>query len=209
MKKEKAICCKIENCTNRGKIRKNGTEIFTLGFCHAHYQKYKKYGDALIVKIVCGEDRLNNPLYSIYHTIYARCYNEKRKNYKNYGGRGIKMSEEFLGHTGFSNFCDCMGERPSKNHTIDRIDNNGDYKRGNLKWSNYFEQSKNRRFNNEFVGVSWDKNCNRWLAQICINRKHIYLGSYVEYSDACAARRAAEIKYNIYDENLGASTINP
>ena len=200
--KIKTTCCSIPNCTNRGKINKNGAEVFTLGFCNLHYQRYKKYGDALTIKIVRGEDRLKHPLYGVYNCIHDRCYNEKCKNYKNYGGRGIKMSDEFLGNTGFNNFCDCMGERPSKNHSVDRIDNNGDYKRENIKWSNYFEQSKNKRSNNEFVGVSWCKKSNKWWAQICINKRRIYLGNFIEYSDACAARRAAEIKYNVYEENL-------
>ena len=200
--KSKTTCCSILNCTGKGGKNKNGTEIFILGFCDAHYRKYKKYGDALTVKIVCGEDRKKHPLYKVFYAIHARCYNEKCKAYKSYGGRGIKMSEEFLGHTGFNNFCDCMGERPSKNYSIDRIDNDKNYERGNLKWSTSYQQCANRRTNNETVGVYWRKNSNKWQAAIYINQILINLGYFTEYSDACAARRAAEIKYNIYNENL-------
>ena len=194
-------CCKIEGCKKRGAID-NNKEIFVLGYCASHRARFKKYGDPLEIRSIFGEDRSKNELYNVFFKIKSRCYNEKDKAYKNYGGRGIKMSEEFLGHQGFNNFCDCLGGKPSENYSVDRINNNGDYAPGNIKWSNRHQQSKNRRSNNEFVGVSWDKSKNRWLAQICINRKHIYLGLYVNYLDACAARRAAEIKYNIYNENL-------
>ena len=209
MKKEKAICCKIENCLGSGVTNKYGKIVFPRSLCNLHYQKYHKYGSPIVVKNISGEDRSKNELYNVFHKIKSRCYNKKDKAYKNYGGRGIEMSDEFLTLRGFDAFVECMGERPSKNHTVDRIDNDKNYERKNLKWSTNFQQAKNRRNNNEFVGVYWYKSTSKWKAVISINRKPIHLGYFVEYSDACAARRAAEIKYNVYEENLGTSTINP
>lgn len=84
-----------------------------------------------------------------YHVI-DRCYNPKHPQYKDYGGRGIAVDDRYLNMlNGCYNFYkDCIeniGDRPSSDHSIDRIDNDGDYTIDNLKWSTYKEQANNRR----------------------------------------------------------------
>jgi hypothetical protein len=81
-----------------------------------------------------------------------RCYNPKTKCYHNYGGRGIKVCDRWL-HS-FSNFVEDMGMRPSGRHTLERIDNDGNYEPSNCKWATYVEQINNRRTNRflEFDG---------------------------------------------------------
>lgn len=71
-----------------------------------------------------------------------RCRNLNYYNYAIYGGRGIKVCERW---DTFENFLADMGPRPSKDHSLDRIDNYGDYEPSNCKWSTRSEQSKNRR----------------------------------------------------------------
>lgn len=84
--------------------------------------------------------------YAIYHGIKARCYNKNSTSYYNYGARGIKMCDSWLGKGGFKNFFKSMGERPSKKHSIDRINCNQDYSPDNCRWATPKEQSKSIRY---------------------------------------------------------------
>ena len=191
-----ATCCSIEGCQNKGAINKNGTETFALGYCMKHYMRFNTHGDPLFVKTIHGEDRKKNSLYSIYCGIKNRCYDKNCKNYKNYGGRGIIMSDEWLGLRGFDQFILDMGKR-SDGYSIDRIDVNGNYTKENCRWANNHQQAANTRTNNKIVGVHWDKKSNKWQASIMINKKSINLGFFINYDEAVAARKAGEIKYGI------------
>lgn len=73
-----------------------------------------------------------------------RCYATHRKEYQNYGGRGIKVCERW--NDSLANFVADMGERP-EGHTLDRIDNDGDYTPGNCRWVPRAEQELNKRTN--------------------------------------------------------------
>lgn len=81
--------------------------------------------------------------YNIYHGIKQRCYNKNNKYYSYYGGRGICMSCSWL--NSFEKFYKDMGPRPSKNYSIDRIDNSKGYFKENCRWSTKTEQQINRR----------------------------------------------------------------
>jgi len=81
--------------------------------------------------------------YHIWSGMRERCYNPNKRMFKNYGGRGISVCDRWL-HS-FENFYVDMGNRPSTNHSIDRIDNDGNYTHENCKWSTRFEQADNTR----------------------------------------------------------------
>lgn len=84
--------------------------------------------------------------YRTYCSMIKRCYDETLDQYKNYGGRGIIVCDRWL--SSFNNFILDMGIRPSKNHSIDRIDVNGIYEPGNCRWATKYVQCRNRRNNN-------------------------------------------------------------
>jgi hypothetical protein len=83
-----------------------------------------------------------NPHYRIWSGIHERCGNPNNKSYKNYGGRGIRVDPRW---NDFRNFLADVGERPHPDLSLDRIDNDGHYTPGNVRWATRSEQNKNRR----------------------------------------------------------------
>lgn len=81
--------------------------------------------------------------YKIWILIKSRCNNPNNVAYKNYGGRGISVCEKW--GNDFLQFLNDVGNRPSKHHEIDRIDNNLDYQPGNCRWVKRVINCQNRR----------------------------------------------------------------
>lgn len=82
-------------------------------------------------------------LYNIWANMLDRCYNQNNKDFKYYGGRGVSVADQW--RDDYITFAAYMGERPSPKHSIDRIDTNGDYEPGNVRWATPLQQSRNRR----------------------------------------------------------------
>jgi hypothetical protein len=83
-----------------------------------------------------------------------RCHNPNCKDYPNYGGRGIEVCQ--LWRDSFDAFYLMVGPRPDPEDTLDRIDSNGNYEPGNVRWATRTEQTRNQRsnINVEIDGVS-------------------------------------------------------
>lgn len=94
-----------------------------------------------------GERKNLTPEYYSWRNMRNRCNNSKSANYDYYGGRGIKVCERW--NNSFQDFLEDMGRKPTPTHTLDRIDNNGDYTKENCRWADKVEQGRNKR-NNRF-----------------------------------------------------------
>ena len=83
------------------------------------------------------------PEYKAWARAIQRCSNNKNISWANYGGRGISVCEEW--RRDFGAFLSCVGKRPSSRHSLDRIDNDGNYEPGNVRWATHSQQMFNRR----------------------------------------------------------------
>ncbi len=81
--------------------------------------------------------------YRMWAQMKVRCLNPKHKMFKNYGGRGIKIYDPWI-HS-YEEFFAYVGKRPSKELSLDRINNDGNYEPGNLRWATPRMQVLNRR----------------------------------------------------------------
>lgn len=89
-------------------------------------------------------------LHTIWHSMYCRCYYSSTNQYKNYGGKGIKVCEEWKHIDGFINFYNwAINNGYNEDLTLDRIDNEKDYCPENCRWATSKFQS-NHKTNNKF-----------------------------------------------------------
>lgn len=114
----------------------------------------------------------NTPEYDCWRSIKFRCFNSRHKSYANYGGRGITICDRW--RESFDNFLADMGHRPSDKHSIDRIDNDGNYEPTNCRWAVVVEQLSNRRNNVLVTRDGVTMTATEFAAQNGISRQALY-----------------------------------
>jgi hypothetical protein len=147
--------------------------------------------------------RSKDNIYRIWADMRKRCTNPNCKSYADYGGRGIKVCRRWQK---FEKFLADMGERPSSRHELDRINPNGNYRPGNVRWTaDSVAQQKNRRkkrdASSKYRGVDFWNN-QKWRARIAINGKVRDLGLFNHEIDAARAYDAIARRYPHYRLNF-------
>mgnify|MGYP003657821546 FL=1 len=125
-------------------------------------------------------------IYYIWYNIKHRCYKKVNKNYKDYGGRGIIMQEDWINDLfKFEEYIESLNGYSSElvgngGISLDRINNDGNYEEGNLRWASEQTQKRNRRIpctnKTGFMGVSFHKLAKKYRARITVDKREIYLG---------------------------------
>ena len=158
----------------------------------------------------CQSKKYRNPHRLIGHSLYgtwkmmkSRCYNPNAINYKDYGGRGIKVCDRWLD---INNFIEDMYPTWEEGLSLDRIDGDKGYDLNNCRWVSRDIQARNTRdiqANNTsgFRGVCWHKVANKWMAGIVVKNKQVYLGLF---HTALGAAKAYEtyVRLNNLEHNF-------
>jgi len=137
------------------------------------------------LKVKCGEVKscgciqgnvkhrmVKTGTYSSWSNLKTRCLNRNSNRYYRYGERGIEICDRWK--ESFENFFEDMGERPTNNHSIDRIDNDKGYFKENCKWSSSFEQMNNKSTNKNITYEGRTQSVMNWSRELGINHKTIY-----------------------------------
>lgn len=135
-------------------------------------------------------------IYNKWKGMKQRCYNSNYDFYSAYGGRGIKVCDEWKDD--FMQFYKDMGDVPFEGAELDRINNDDDYKPSNCRWVSHEENSNNRRkYHNKtgYTGVTYKPHLNKYQAQLYKNKKFIYLGVYETAEEAHLAYKKAKNEY--------------
>lgn len=136
--------CEVAGCSG---------EYHGRGYCYKHYERWRLYGDAENGKSDYVQPKgkgapaykhglSHHPLYHVWSEMKERCYNKTNKNYHAWGGRNVTVCERWRKNV--ANFISDMGDRPD-GHSIDRINNDGNYEPINCRWADATTQARNRR----------------------------------------------------------------
>ena len=123
----------------------------------------------------CGAVRhgyTNTPEHRAWINMHDRCRRPENHAYARYGGRGVRVCQRW---DSFENFLADIGKRPSAKHSLDRIDNNGDYTPENCRWTTSKVQNRNRTGNKLLTHNGQTMSVSAWAEQTGVPRGAIYM----------------------------------
>jgi hypothetical protein len=140
-------------------------------------------------KSVDGFAPRQHPSYTTWAGMLSRCYDKAQPNYTNYGGRGITVCESW--HH-FINFVHDMGVKPTS-HSLDRINNDGNYELSNCRWATRTQQNSNKRiYKTNTTGASGVRlRGDKYQVRITIDGKRKSIGNYNTVEEALTAKAQA------------------
>ena len=112
------------------------------------------------------------PEYNVWLNMRERCFRPTNSAYRNYGARGITVCERWK--DSFENFLADMGPRPSPEHSLDRIDNEGDYTNENCRWTTRDIQNRNSRHNSMLEAFGKRMCAKDWARSIGVHEATIH-----------------------------------
>ena len=110
--------------------------------------------------------------YNIWLSMRSRILDKSSKSYKDYGGRGILIHPDWV--SDFKAFFDHIGPRPSADYSLERIDNNGNYEPGNVKWASRISQANNKRSNRKLTLGTETKTLAEWCKEKKLRYKTVH-----------------------------------
>lgn len=178
-----------------GETKEVASNVFNRG--HAFSCGCTKHARLSQSKIKHGLQK--HPLYNIYKAMIYRCYNESNKRYADYGGRCIKVCDEWLNDLSeFIKWAEQNGYKQGLQ--IDRINNDDDYRPDNCQWitdmknKEVGKQRKKKNNTSGYVGISFNSDRSKWVSKLDYQRKIYHLGYFTDINKAVEARINKEIE---------------
>lgn len=155
------------------------------------------YKKELNSKIATKHGYADTPLYNCWVRIRARCCNKNLKDYKYYGGRGIKVCDEWKEFLPFYNWA--MANGYTQNLTIDRIDVNGNYEPANCRWITNQEQQRNKRNTIKYIYKGEEYTSSEISKKLRLSKDDIYWKFYKPSEEYITNNNLTSRKVNVDD----------
>lgn len=158
------LTCKIDTCTKPAK---------NAGCCWGHYQQLRTHGKIVSKRIREKHFQTNQPEYSTWLHMKDRCHNANSESYYLYGARGISVCDRW--RNDFAAFLKDMGIKPSNDHTIERVNNDGNYEPGNCVWATMAEQAQNKRGVTSVTFNGKTQSLAAWARELGLSKAALYV----------------------------------